>query len=508
MAVRGSGAFGRRIVRAAAPSKATRPGEWTPRGTVLVTGGTGALGGHVARWLAHEGAGHLVLTSRSGPDAPGASELRTELEELGVRVTVAACDAADREALARLLDEIGNGGGDGAPLTAVFHAAGVLDDGVLDAMTPERLATVFRAKAESARNLDELTAGLDLSAFVLFSSFAGVAGGAGQGSYAAANAFLDGLARARRARGLTATSVAWGPWAGSGMAAEGVAAERLRGGAIPPLEPDRAIAALKRLLTQDCTAVMVADVDWQQYAPAFTAVRPSRLYTELPEVERLRPPRSPTAAPADRPPGRVPTWWRSSCRCNAPSRNGCCSTSSASRSPPYSATAARRPSNPARAFRELGFDSLTAVELRNLRQRPHRPRPARHRGLRPPDTHGARRLPAHRTRPGHLRPGHATPRRPQPARRQPRGGRRGRRDHPHQGGRTPTSRPRPLEERRGGDSRAAGPKPLATQATSERATRGRQRRRDARIHQEATRPRLRPTMQPMPWSQLRVANAM
>ncbi|MFE9122401.1 type I polyketide synthase [Streptomyces sp. NPDC007172] len=365
VAVRGSGAFGRRIVRAATPLEGDKAGEWTPRGTVLVTGGTGALGRHVARWLAHEGAGHLVLTSRSGPDAPGSLELRTELEELGVRVTVAACDAADREALARLVDEIGNGGGDGAPLTAVFHAAGVLDDGVLDALTPERLATVFRAKAESARNLDELTAGLDLSAFVLFSSFAGVAGGAGQGSYAAANAFLDGLAHARRARGLTATSVAWGPWAGSGMAAEGVAAERLRGGAIPPLEPDRAIAALKRLLTQDRTAVMVADVDWQQYAPAFTAVRPSRLYAELPEVERLS-----TAAVADGGAGGPAAGQGPDLVAKLASLQRAeqerllldlvCEQVAAVLG--YSGAAAVEPT---RAFRELGFDSLTAVELRN-----------------------------------------------------------------------------------------------------------------------------------------------
>ncbi|WP_037662961.1 SDR family NAD(P)-dependent oxidoreductase, partial [Streptomyces aurantiacus] len=368
VAVRGSGAFGRRVVRA--PLDGGTAGEWAPRGTVLVTGGTGALGRHVARWLAREGADHLVLTSRSGLDAPGAPELRTELEELGVRVTVAACDAADREALARLLDGISSendekNGAAGAPLTAVFHAAGVLDDGVLDAMTPERLDTVFRAKAESARNLDELTAGLELSAFVLFSSFAGVAGGAGQGSYAAANAFLDGLAHARRARGLTATSVAWGPWAGSGMAAEGVAAERLRGGAIPPLEPDHAITALKRLLAQDRTAVLVADIDWQQYAPAFTAGRPSRLYVELPEVERL----SATAAahggtggPAA---GQGPDLVAKLASLQRPEQERLlldlvCEQVAAVLG--YSGAAAVEPT---RAFRELGFDSLTAVELRN-----------------------------------------------------------------------------------------------------------------------------------------------
>ncbi|MFE9728743.1 type I polyketide synthase [Streptomyces sp. NPDC005794] len=359
LAVRGGGTFGRRVVRA--PLDTAPAGEWTPHGTVLVTGGTGALGRHIARWLARTGADHLVLTSRRGQDAPGADGLRAELEETGVRVTLAACDAADRESLARLLGDIP----DDAPLTGVFHAAGVLDDGVLDAMTPQRLATVFRAKTRSARNLDELTAGLGLSAFVLFSSFAGVAGGAGQGSYAAANAYLDGLAHARRARGLTATSVAWGPWAGSGMAAEGVAAERLRGGALPPLDPDRAITALHRLLAEDRTTALVADIDWQQYAPAFTAVRPSRLYAELPDVERLAASHGAdggTGGPAD---GQGPDLAARLAALQRPEQERLlldlvCEQVAAVLG--YSGAAAVEPT---RAFRELGFDSLTAVELRN-----------------------------------------------------------------------------------------------------------------------------------------------
>ncbi|WP_190137164.1 type I polyketide synthase, partial [Streptomyces longispororuber] len=368
VAVRGSGAFGRRVVRAPLNhgddgGGANGGGDgalaWTPRGTVLVTGGTGALGTHLARWLAREGAEHLVLTSRRGPDAPGAAELRTELEEYGVRVTVAACDAADRDALARVLGAVP----DDAPLTAVFHAAGVLDDGVLDALTADRLATVFRAKALAARNLDELTAGHELSAFVLFSSFAGVAGGAGQGSYAAANAYLDGLAHARRARGLTATSVAWGPWAGSGMAAEGAAAERLRGGMLPPLAPDQAIAALQRLLAHDRTAALVADIDWPQYAPAFTTVRPSRLYAELPEVRALA---APDGGPAGGPgTGQGPALTERLASLARPEQERLLLDlvrEQVAAVLGYSGAAAVEP---ARAFRELGFDSLTAVELRN-----------------------------------------------------------------------------------------------------------------------------------------------
>ncbi|WP_344599199.1 beta-ketoacyl reductase, partial [Streptomyces violaceusniger] len=210
IAIRVTGTWGARLMRATpAGGVGGAPAVWRGRGTALVTGGTGALGRQVARWLVDSGVERVVLASRRGAEAPGAAGL---VGELGSRVRVVACDVADREGLAALVGTIPD-------LRTVVHAAGVLDDGVLEALTRERIRAVMRVKADGARHLHELTRDLDLDAFVLFSSAAGTVGNAGQGSYAAANAVLDGLAQRRRAEGLVATSVAWGAWADSGMAA-------------------------------------------------------------------------------------------------------------------------------------------------------------------------------------------------------------------------------------------------------------------------------------------------
>ncbi|QDQ14873.1 type I polyketide synthase [Streptomyces spectabilis] len=364
VAVRASGVFARRLERA--PLAATGVGEWVPEGTVLVTGGTGAVGGHVARWLASQGASRLVLTSRRGAGAPGAGELREELEGLGAEVTVVACDVADRGALAGVLGAIP----EDAPLTAVFHTAGVLDDGVLDGLTAERFATVFRPKAQAALNLHELTRDSEhLTAFVLFSSLTGTVGAPGQGNYAAANAFLDALAERRRAAGLPAVSLAWGPWAGSGMAADDGSEERMRRAGLPVMDPARATEAL-RLATLHTAAhgpasggdaaLVVADVAWDRFLDGFTAARHSTLFDDLPEVAALRAarPAGPSASEQVDLKGKLAALPRSEAertlldlvRTHAATVLG-------------HGGADAVPSDG--AFKGLGFDSLTSVEFRN-----------------------------------------------------------------------------------------------------------------------------------------------
>ncbi|MFI7505138.1 SDR family NAD(P)-dependent oxidoreductase [Streptomyces sp. NPDC049687] len=318
-------------------------------GPVLVTGASGVLGAVVARHLVHgHGVRDLLLVSRRGAEAPGARELVAELAEAGARAEFAACDVADRDALARLLG--------GRRLTAVVHAAGTSDDGMLGSLTPARVTSVLRAKVDGAWHLHELTEDMDLAAFVLFSSVAGVLGGPGQASYAAANTFLDGLASHRRRRGLPALALDWGLWAvDSAITGHLGAADlsRMARGGLVPLEVDEALRLLDTALgaLDPQTAPVRVDpagLGTPERAPAILRVlaRPSvrrsvagagadvnglldRL-AALPAVER---PAALTEAVLARVGGVL-------------GQQG-------------------EAIDPERAFSELGFDSLTAVELRN-----------------------------------------------------------------------------------------------------------------------------------------------
>ncbi|MFH8446746.1 type I polyketide synthase [Streptomyces sp. NPDC018026] len=301
VAVRANGVFVRRMVRSplgAEPGTAPRTqgtggsetgtgsGSGTSSrrrfaagGTVLVTGGTGGLGAHVARTFAQNGAEHLVLTSRRGPAAEGVETLTRELELLGARVTIAACDVADRAALAALLESLP----DGQDLRAVVHAAGLPQRiAPLTELDLDEFAEVGRAKMLGALHLDELLADRPLDAFVLFSSGSAVWGSGGQAAYGSANAFLDGLAHRRRARGLTATSVAWGSWEGGMVDAELSAIMRRMGA--PAMAPGTAVGALAQVIEGDESHLVVADFDWSRFVPAYTLARPRPLIDEIPDV--------------------------------------------------------------------------------------------------------------------------------------------------------------------------------------------------------------------------------
>ncbi|HVR05786.1 MAG TPA: SDR family NAD(P)-dependent oxidoreductase, partial [Solirubrobacteraceae bacterium] len=329
------------------------PDEGLGAGTVLITGGTGGLGQLLARHLvATHGVRRLVLASRRGAQAPGAAELQAELGELGAEVTIVACDLAEREQLRNLLDAIPAR----APLRAVVHAAGTLDDATIESLTAERMRAVNAAKIDAAWHLHELTRALDLDAFVLFSSAAGVLGGPGQGNYAAANTFLDALAARRRAEGLPGVSLAWGWWAQTTAltARMGETDEtRMRRSGIAPLSCEQGLQLFDAALGDPDALLVPLRVD--------TAALRARAQTGA-----LTGPLRGLVSSARRAPGFA----------GAPFADRLRSAPAAERQAlaielVYGETASVLGHVSAdvvdvrRAFQELGFDSLLAVELRN-----------------------------------------------------------------------------------------------------------------------------------------------
>ncbi|WP_241518536.1 type I polyketide synthase [Streptomyces sp. CB03238] len=357
-----------RLVRVpAAQAPDSRPADgW---GTTLVTGGLGTLGGLVARHLVTEkGVRDLLLLGRRGADTPGADELVAELTALGAHVTVAHCDVADRDALAALLDSLPAE----RQLTAVVHTAGVVDDGIVTALTPERLDRVLRPKVDAAINLHELTRDRKLSAFVLFSSLSGVLGRAGQANYAAANAFLDALARNRHRLGLPATSLAWGLWAESSDITGDLGEADLRRLAAPgitAMPAGEALALLDVALdaahVHDTPALVTARLD----LPALHSEAQTRgLAPVLRSLVRVRPAATDRDGTGRGEPADADGPLRDQlARLPAPERLERLTTlvrAKAAAVLGHDGTGGDVIDED-RAFKELGFDSLTAVELRN-----------------------------------------------------------------------------------------------------------------------------------------------
>jgi NADP-dependent 3-hydroxy acid dehydrogenase YdfG len=350
--VRGGAASVPRLNRAVAAETGSPAPDWGS-GTVLITGATGALGVVLARHLVTEhGVSRLLLLSRRGPDAPGAGELRDELVGLGAAVDIVACDASDRDALAAVLDAIP----DGRPLSAVVHTAGVLDDGLVPNLTRQRLEAVLRPKVDAAWHLHELTRRWDLSAFVVYSSVAGLLGTAGQANYAAGNAFLDALIRHRRAQGKPGTSLAWGLWEQTGGLTEHLAEvdlKRMARFGLLPLSSRDAMALFDaaQAMAEPILAVTRLDLGGlrargEQPPPLLRAlVRSGQRAADPAAGSASLARRLAAAAPQDRDRILVDLVRGSVAAVLGHADIGAVGVD--------------------RAFQELGFDSLTAVELRN-----------------------------------------------------------------------------------------------------------------------------------------------
>ncbi|MBB6170277.1 acyl transferase domain-containing protein/acyl carrier protein [Nocardiopsis mwathae] len=362
-AVRGGTVHVPRLARANRPGRPGTEGDtatWTPDGTVLVTGGTGGLGALVAEHLVREhGVRHLLLTSRRGMDAPGAAELQAELAALGAEATIAACDVADRDALAALLTGIPAD----HPLTGVVHAAGVADNGLVTALTREQLDTVLRPKADAAWHLHELTRHLDLSAFVLFSSTGGMLLAAGQAGYATANVFLDALARHRRSTGLPATSLAFGLWSiDTGMAGELGEADlqRMNRLGLPALSTDEGLSLFDDAVADDAAVLIPTKVDM-----AALRARADELPALLRGLVPARARQARQAAAGGGTPGSPSTLEQRLATLDPEARDRILLDLVSTHVATVLGHASADAIDPDRPFQELGFDSLAAVELRN-----------------------------------------------------------------------------------------------------------------------------------------------
>ncbi|MFD9044896.1 type I polyketide synthase [Streptomyces bottropensis] len=339
----------------------TVPRGTDPAGTFVVTGASGHLGGLVARHLvARHGARHLLLLSRRGPDAPGAAALEADLRAAGAAdVTTLCCDTADRDALRTALAGLPAD----RPTTAIVHTAGVLDDGIAAGLTDEQLHRVLRPKVDAAAHLDSVTRelGHDPALFVLFSSASGFTGNPGQANYAAANVWLDALAARRRARGLAGVSLLWGAWeqAGDGMTAQlgDNDQRRMARSGLRALGPDRGLALLDAALGADADAVAPLALDT-------TGLRAQAEAGTLPAVFRglVQAPVLRRAAVAG---AREPALAERLAALSDPERDRLLLDLITRHTATVLGHGSPNSLGSQRTFRELGFDSLTAVELRN-----------------------------------------------------------------------------------------------------------------------------------------------
>ncbi|MFD8726229.1 KR domain-containing protein, partial [Streptomyces sp. NPDC059629] len=372
LAVRRPGVYSRRLTRKPAP-EAPADGGWQPHGTVLVTGGAEGLGIHASLWLARSGVRRLLVTTTAQAPADAVDALLSKLADTGAETTVVSCADADRDTLARLIAETPRE----QPLTAVVHTAdaawtsNVADTGLAD------LTEVFAAKVDTAVWLDELFTPTPapsptptdtdtgvvapLEAFVVFSSIAGIWGGGGQGVSGAANAVLDALVERRRGRGLAATSIAWGALDEVGATMDEAALAQLRRRGVLPMAPQLATTAFEQAVEAREKAVTVVDMDWEAFIPAFTSVRVSPLFADLPEAATALRASQPDAENSDTTSSLV-----DSLR-DVPEaeQNRLLLRLVCGQAATVLGHSSAESIGPLQSFQEVGFDSLAAVNLRN-----------------------------------------------------------------------------------------------------------------------------------------------